>query len=178
MPESVQEHLSPGIPLDADLSVAEALRRLEEAGVTFGIVRNEQGQPIGLVTPEDLRQAAPETRLEALLSAMPQPIFVEPGVSLDHAVQALAKDLVLTPQLSGAIVQERGRVLGVLSRQELVRRASRLALRNVVDRMEGAPVDLLYFVCPQDGERQLVAYYDPRNPPTCSQGHPMQPAED
>jgi len=85
---------------------------------------------------------------------------------------------VFHPRLQGVIVRERGQVQGVLPRQELVERASRLVTRSIVDRMEGAPVDILYFECPMDGERQLVAYYDPGNPPTCSQGHRMRPVED
>ncbi|MGQ9928666.1 MAG: hypothetical protein ACUVS4_17615 [Chloroflexaceae bacterium] len=48
----------------------------------------------------------------------------------------------------------------------------------ITGRLEGAPVDLLFFECPEDHERTLVAYYDPQNPPRCSQGHLMKPVED
>ena len=174
----VRELLKPSIPLDAGTTVAEALGRLEQAGVTFGVIQDEQGRLAGVVTAEELRKVDPQARLDTLLAAAPSPIFIEPDVSIEDAVEVLAKDLVLRPRLQGVIVREQGQVRGVLPRQELVERASRLVIRNIVDRMEGAPVDLLYFECPIDGERQLVAYYDPRNPPTCSQGHQMQPVED
>lgn len=32
------------------------------------------------------------------------------------------------------------------------------------------------FVCPIDGERKVVYYYDPAYPPLCSQKHLMEPA--
>ena len=178
---TIRELLKPSITLETSTTVAEALRRLEQAGVTFGVIQDEQGRLTGLVTAEELRKADPQTQLDSPLVATPSPIFVVPDVRdvrIDHAVRVLAKDLVLQPRLQGVIVREQGQVRGVLPRQELVERASRLVTRSIVDRMEGAPVDILYFECPMDGERQLVAYYDPGNPPTCSQGHRMRPVED
>jgi predicted transcriptional regulator len=175
---TVRELLAPAIILDSARTVAEALRQLEQAGVTFCVIQDEQGRLAGLVTAEELRKADPQARLDSLLTAVPSPISIDPDVRIEHAVRVLAKDLVLQPRLQGVIVREQGQVRGVLPRQELVERASRLVTRSIVDRMEGAPVDILYFECPIDGERQLVAYYDPDNPPTCSQGHRMRPVED
>ena len=175
---TIRELLKPTISLDASMTVAEALRRLEQAGMTFGIIQDEQGRLARLVTAEELRKADPQAQLNSLLAAAPSPIFIEPNVRIDHAVRLLAKDLVFHPRLQGVIVREQGQVRGVLPRRELVERASRLVTRSIVDRMEGALVDILYFECPMDGERQLVAYYDPGNPPTCSQGHRMRPVED
>jgi CBS domain-containing protein len=175
---TVRELLAPAIILDPTRTVAEALRQLEQAGVTFCVIQGEQGRQAGLVTVEELHKADPQAQLNSLLAAAPSPVFIEPNVRIEHAVRVLAKDLVLHPRLQGVIVRERGQVQGVLPRQELVERASRLVTRSIVDRMEGAPVDILYFECPMDGERQLVAYYDPGNLPTCSQGHRMRPVED
>jgi CBS domain-containing protein len=175
---TIRELLKPTISLDASTTVVEALRQLEQAGMTFGIIQDEQGRLAGLVTAEELRKADPQAQLNSLLAAALSPIFIEPDVSIDHAVQVLAKDLVLHPQLQGVIVREQGQVRGVLPREELTKKASRLVTRSIVDRMEGAPVDMLYFECPIDGERQLVGYYDPGHPPTCSQGHQMQPVAD
>lgn len=175
---TVRELLAPAIILDTTRTMAEALRQLEQAGVTFCVIQDEQGRLAGLVTAEELRKADPQARLDSLLTAVPSPISIDPDVRVEHAVRVLAKDLVLQPRLQGVIVREQGQVRGVLPRQELVERASRLVTRSIVDRMEGAPVDILYFECPIDGERQLVAYYDPGNPPTCSQGHRMRPVED
>jgi CBS domain-containing protein len=175
---TIRELLKPTISLDASMTVAEALRRLEQAGMTFGIIQDEQGRLARLVTAEELRKADPQAQLNSLLAAAPSPIFIELDVSIDHAVQVLAKDLVLHPQLQGVIVREQGQVRGILPREELTKKASRLVTRSIVDRMEGAPVDVLYFECPIDGERLLVGYYNPGHPPTCSQGHQMQPVED
>jgi len=175
---TIRELLKPTISLDASTTVVEALRQLEQAGMTFGIIQDEQGRLAGLVTAEELRKADPQAQLNSLLAAALSPIFIEPDVSIDHAVQVLAKDLVLHPQLQGVIVREQGQVRGVLPREELTKKASRLVTRSIVDRMEGAPVDVLYFECPIDGERLLVGYYNPGHPPTCSRGHQMQPVED
>jgi CBS domain-containing protein len=175
---TVRELLAPAIILDPTRTVAEALRQLEQAGVTFCVIQGEQGRLAGLVTAEELRKADPQAQLNSLLAAAPSPISIDPDVRIEHAVRVLAKDLVFHPRLQGVIVREQSQVRGVLPRRELVERASRLVTRSIVDRMEGAPVDILYFECPMDGERQLVAYYDPGNPPTCSQGHRMRPVED
>ncbi len=60
---TVRELLSPAITLDFAATVAEALRQLEQAGVSFGLVQDEQGQLLGVVSAETLGKAAPEERL-------------------------------------------------------------------------------------------------------------------
>lgn len=176
--KQVQEMLSPVMLLDVRATVADALQRLEQANAAFGIVGDEKGQPLGLVTAEQLRAADSDACLQSLISDAPGPIFIEPHVTIDNAVKMLAKDLVLKPNLAGIIVQEQGQVRGVLPRQVVVEHASQVVTRETADRLEGAPIDVLFFECPEDHERKLVAYYDPQNPPKCSKGHLMKPVED
>ncbi|MGB9872578.1 MAG: CBS domain-containing protein [Anaerolineae bacterium] len=178
MTDTVREAAAPAVTLDAGATVAEALARLEQAGVEFAVLRDAQGALRGPVTLTDLRRAEGEASLEAIWEETPPPIVVPPGMDVDQVARTVARDLVLNPGFQGVIVREGDRVLGVLPRRLLAQRAARWATRGTADRLEGAPVDILYFECPVDGERRMVPYYDPQNPPTCSQGHPMEPVED
>lgn len=178
MTTTVREAVVPAVTLDAGATVAEALARLEQAGATFAVLRDEQGGLRGPIPVETLKKVkATESRLADMAIDAPSPIFAPPGISIDQVARLVAKDLVLNPRLAGVVVKEGDQVLGVLTRQFLAQSAARLTTRGTTDRMEGAPVDILYFECPKDGERQLVAYYDPQHPPTCSQGHRMQPVD-
>ncbi len=178
MTDTVREAAVPAVILEAETTVAGALARLEQAGVEFAVLRDAQGALRGPVALEILRRAGGEASLEAIEEETPPPIVVPPGMDVDQVARTVARDLVLNPRFQGVIVQEGERVLGVLPRRLLAQRAARWATRGTADRLEGAPVDILYFACPVDGERQMVPYYDPQNPPTCSQGHRMQPVED
>lgn len=175
--KKVQQFALPAAILEADLTAAEALQKLTQSQTPFGVIRDQKGRWRGIVTREQL-QAAPEDVDIRQLTTAQRVITVEPEVTVESTVEMLAKDLVLHPDLPGVIVQTQGHLQGVLPRRVLVEHASRIVTRTVSDRLEGAPVDLLFFECPEDGERQLVAYYDPQNPPKCSQGHRMKPVED
>lgn len=178
MTDTVREAATPAVILDAEAIVAETLEQLQRAGVEFVVLRDAQGALRGPVTLEALRQAQEEGWSKAIWQEAPSPIVVPPDMSVDQVTWMVAKDLVLNPRVAGVLVREGDRVRGVVSRKFLAQRASRLTTRGTADRMEGPPVDILYFECPVDGERQLVPYYDPQSPPTCSQGHRMQPVED
>ena len=181
MTDTVREAAAPAVTLDAGATIAEALEQLERAGAAFAVIRDEQGSLRGPIPVETLRQAgeqARDSRLENALKNVPPPIVVPPQMNVDQVTRMVAKDLVLNPRLTGVVVREGDQVQGVLSRRFLAQRASRLVMRGTADRLEGPPVDILYFECPVDGERQIVPCYDPKNPPTCSQMHLMQPVED
>ena len=174
----VQEFLSPVVSLDTNLTVAEALSRLERANSGFGIVGDKKGKPLALVSLEQLHATDKSAPLLSLIMDVQRPIIVEASVTIDDAVTMLAKDLVLNPDLAGIVVQDRDRLQGVLPRRAIIEHTSRIVTRSTADRLEGAPVDALFFECPDDHERILVAYYDPQNPPLCSKGHLMRPVED
>ncbi len=173
----VQELILPVAVLEANMTVSEALTKLEQTEAIFGVVSDEKGQALGLVTVEQLHAAQKNASVQSLIVTTPRSITVEPSVTIDDVVKMLAKDLVLNPDLSGVIVQDQGKVQGVLPRKTIVEYASRVVTRGTVDRLEGAPVDTLFFECIEDHERKLVAYYDPQHPPRCSKGHLMKPVE-
>lgn len=175
--KKVRELALPVLILEANVTVAEALKKLEQAKTTFGVISDERGQPLGLVTVEQLHAAQKDVSVNSLIVTTLRPTMVEPSVTIDDVVKMLAKDLVLNPDLSGVIVQDQGKVQSVLPRKTIVEYASRVVIRGTIDRLEGAPVDMLFFECPEGHERKLVAYYDPQNPPKCSKGHLMKPVE-
>lgn len=175
--EKVQQFTQPAALLNADMTAAEALEKLAQSQTLFGVICDANGQWLGGVTREQLQAAQEDVDIRQLVAGQ-RVITLEPGVAIESAVRMLAKDLVLHPDLPGVIVPTQGHLQGVLPRQALVEYASRIVTRTVGDRMEGAPIDLLFFECPEDGERKLVAYYDPQNPPRCSRGHLMKPVED
>jgi len=175
--KQVRELILPVSILENTMTVTESLKKLEQATATFGIINDAKGQLLGLVTVEQLRTANKDTSVQSLVTIGAHPIVLEPSVTIDDAVKLLAKNLVLNPDLVGVIVEDHGKIQGVLSRKTIVEYASRVVTRGTIDRLEGAPVDTLFFECPEDHERKLVAYYDPQNPPKCSRGHLMKPVE-
>ncbi len=178
MTDAVRDAVTPTVILDARATVAEALARLDQAGAAFIVLQDEYGGLQGPFPAETLRQAEGQVRLGDALTGAPPPIVISSQMDVGQVTRMVAKDLVLNPRLAGVIVREEGRVLGVIPRTLLAQRASRLGTRGAADRMEGSPLDILYFECPVDGERRLVDYYDPQNPPICSHGHRMKPVED
>ncbi len=176
--KQVEEALSSAfVQVNAGMAIDEALMNLQAAQAQYGVVIGSQDRVLGLVTIERLREGDANAYVETLIDSGP-PIFLEPNVTLDTAVRALAKDFVLRPQLAGVVVQAQGKVEGILPRNIIVERAARLGTRGVADRLTGSPLDILFFECPVDHERRIVVYYDPSNPPKCSQGHLMMPIEE
>ncbi|MCI0526535.1 MAG: hypothetical protein L0Y56_03660 [Nitrospira sp.] len=174
----VQEFMSPIVQLDADTTIADALKKLEQAHVTFGAVRSAEGNWLGVLTVEQLRAANPNNSLQTLIRTAQHPIVVEPTDTLDNVVQTLSKDLALRLDLAGILVQEKGLPKGILPRKLIVEQASQMVERKSIYRMEGAPLTNLLYECPEDQERQIVEYYDPKSPPRCSKGHSMKPVYD
>lgn len=175
--KQVQEVMSNSfVQVNADKTIGEALMKLQDAQAQYGIVIGAQDNLLGLVTAEELRAGEANARVQTLIQNAP-PVILEPNVTLNSAVRALAKDLVLKPQLSGIVVQTQGKVQGIVPRKTIVEHAARVVTRGTADRLEGSPIDVLFYECLIDHERKLVAYYDPAHPPTCSQGHKMNPVE-
>lgn len=172
-PTRVRDLMRPLPIFEARLRAGEVLRELTQAQAEVGLVHGADGD--ALLVSDRLRSADPEQPVGELTHPEP-PLVVSSDQPLDSVVDAAAFDLVTRPSLPGAIVQLAEGGLAFLPRSALIARAN-LATRATVDRLEGAPVDLLVFQCPGDGERQIVSYYDPSNPPMCRSGHRMQPVE-
>lgn len=175
MPEStrVRDLMCPLPIFEPGQHAGEVLRELVQARAEVGLVRGADGD--AFLVADRLRSADPEQPVGDLAHPEP-PLVVGSEQPLDSVVDAAAFDLVTRPSLPGAIVELPDGGLAFLPRSDLIARAN-LATRQTVDRLEGAPVDLLVFQCPDDGERQIISYYDPANPPMCHRGHRMRPVE-
>lgn len=164
------------ILLDPKLSVEQALKQLGQK--TYGVITEPQAELPVLVTAGVLKRFSDQqATIGSIAEALPRPAPVQPDVRLDQVASVLATDLVANPDLAGLVVwDDRQKVVGILPRQVLARVAARLIERGGdTSRLEGASaVAGVYFYCPIDGEEKLVSYYDPANPPKCSNNHLMK----
>jgi hypothetical protein len=143
------------------------------------IVDGDRKQPKALLSEAELKQAEPDSLLrEVARYAAPLSDSVRAPYVLDDVVRRHSGYLERWPNLPGLLVTyDEG--FRVLPREVVTKGASQVVTRGMNEgRLEGAPLDVLFYECPIDHERKLVAYYDPRNPPRCRLGHDMAPVED
>ena len=158
------------VVLDAGQTAAHALEALAKAGVKYGIVTNGAGIPLTLTTAGLLAaNRDPEIQFE---SATMMPAFVvDVVVSLDQIVLYSAQSLVECPDMAGLIVENEGKVVGVLPRQTIRHYAQQIKTRGGdITELAGVPqIRAKYFVCPKDKQhyKKLIIRYDPDDPPTC-----------
>ena len=155
-----------------DLTAGEALEKMRSEGVTIGLVVDRvRSLPKALLSERELERADPKTKLEKLVMHAPELVSVKAPYKLSDVVQRHAKYVELRPNLPGVLVDV-GEGFRVLPREIITKSATRVVTRGMNDgRLEGAPLDVLFYKCPIDNERKLVAYYDPKNPPRCTLGH-------
>jgi hypothetical protein len=156
------------VPLDARGTVVAAKELLEQAGRTYGVVISPDGVPIGLTTVGAL-SSVPDSRV-AVGEFLGLPAFiVDADVLLDQAVSFSAQTFVENPEMSGLVVEENGKVIGILTRQTARKYAQRIRTRGGdITELAGDPQSLAkYFVCPNKDYSKLISQYDPDNPPTC-----------
>lgn len=155
-------------PLEATTTVAQAKALLSQAEENHGVVVTTGGIPIGLVTFGELSSASnTDITVEEFLSL---PAFVvDADALLDQAVSFSAQTLVENPEMSGLVVEEKGKVIGILTRQTARKYAQRIRTRGGgIAELAGDPQSRAkYFVCPKKDYRMLIIQYDPDNPPTC-----------
>lgn len=154
--------------IDAAKTVAEASEKLSQARETYGVVLSPSRVPLGLVTAEALL-SAPDSDL-SLGEFLSLPAFiVNASASLDQAVSFSAQSLVENPEMSGLVVEEKGKVIGILTRQTARKHAQRIKTRGGdITELAGDPQSRAkYFVCPKNDFMKLVIQYDPDNPPSC-----------
>ncbi|MFO8034487.1 MAG: CBS domain-containing protein [Candidatus Bipolaricaulota bacterium] len=103
----------------ADAPVAEAQRLAEEAGLAVVLVVGEQGELVGFLTRRALA-AAPTPELAARKLAAAPTVILSPDDPMERAVVLLQERYVLLPVVDG------GRLVGVLTRQGLMRALARM----------------------------------------------------
>ncbi len=162
-----------------DQTAGRALDAMRSEGTkVLLIVDSARGLPKALLSRVELEQALPDSPLEEVAKYAPEPVGVKAPYDLDRVAQRHSGYLERWPNLPGLLV-ETGEGFRVLPREVITKGASKVVTRGMNEgRLEGAPLDVLFYECPIDHERKLVAYYDPRNPPRCRLGHDMAPVED
>lgn len=179
---------SPGNPVTRDeplttvpesQKAGEALAKMRSEATEFLLVVDGiMGRPKALLSKAELTEATPDSMLREVAKYAPEPINVNAPYDLDHVARRHSSYLEKWPNLPGILVKV-GEGFRVLPREVVTKGASRVVTRGMNEgRLEGAPLDVLFFECPIDHERKLVSYYDPRNPPRCRLGHDMAPVED
>lgn len=154
--------------LEMDKTVAEAKELLAQEGRTYGVVVSPGKAPVGLVTVGALSSVSNSDLTLGEFSSLPT-FIVDAGALLDRAVSFSAQSLVENPEMSGLVVEEKGKVIGILTRQTAHKYAQRVRTRGGdITELAGDPQSRAkYFVCPKKDYRMLVIQYDPDNPPIC-----------
>jgi hypothetical protein len=169
---NIKSSVKPAVSLGSDRSVQEALAAMTAEGIEYGIVTMPDASYGGLVSKARLATQDQTSKLSTVVANDPPRLSVAGDISLDQAAAALASEFIGNVNLDGAIVE--GDSLQVLPRKIILDHARTILNRTVSDRLEGAPLDLVYYVCPKaDHERKMVKYYT-GVAPLCSQGHTME----
>lgn len=155
-------------PLEATATVAQAKELLLQAEKNYGVIVTPNGMPIGLVTIGELSSASNAGIAMGEFLSLPA-FVVDADALIDQAVSFSAQTLVENPEMSGLVVEEKGKVIGILTRQTARKYAQRIRTRGGdITELAGDPQSRAkYFVCPKKDFIRLVIQYDPDNPPTC-----------
>ena len=164
---------SPALTVPADESVKDALIVMDQHRVTSLPVVGTTGVIVGIVSEADLLRARvphdarthmrlpmPHERLPLRVAqVMSRPIMVEPGDDLSEAVE-----LMTTTMVKSLPVVDQGRVVGMLSRSDVVHlmaRSDEQIHEEIVDLLAGA--GLCCHVEVRDGSVSVLRLDDPRS---------------
>ena len=154
--------------LDARKTVAQGREELARVGAPFGIVTSPEAVPITLIASDALAaDQDPDLRIESISKT---PAFVvDSETLLEQAVSFAAQTLIENPEMTGLIVEDQGKVIGVLPRKVIRQYAQQIKTRGGdITELAGVPhVPAKYFVCPKQDYRKLIVRYDPDDPPIC-----------
>lgn len=176
---SVRESMSQDfITLDPQATAAQAIEQLRQQSKPYGIIPDPQvGLPVLVTTRVLSRLPDQQARLEYIAEQLPRPTTVQPEAMLEQVARMLATDLVTKPNVTGLVVSDdQQNLVGVIPRHLLARAAAGMVERGGdISELAGDPIGIgADYICPLDGEERLISFYDPDDPPTCSQGHRMK----
>jgi hypothetical protein len=160
-------------------TIDEAINQLVQNKAAFGIITSPRNELLGLISVEELSSVENKKMLvKTLTPRAAELIVVESPETLEEVVQNHTKELEVRPNLAWIVIKEQGQIRGILPRHLIITQAKRVVTRGFgIDRLEGSPLDTLFFKCKIDNERKIVNYYDPTDPPRCSKKHLMIPDE-
>jgi Zn-dependent protease/CBS domain-containing protein len=122
----------PALPVDANLPLAEALRRAQEAGATALVAVDSRGEPVALMNGAAADATPTERRPWVSLTSVSRPLTPELRVSADLSGEDLLGLLQRSPASEYLVVGEGGQPLGVLAAVDLVARLDPQAARRMV----------------------------------------------
>ncbi len=182
----VKDVMVPTVQLEANVRAGDALQTLDQKNIEYGVVCDESGRLLVIVTRKQLRDVEPDECVQVLTANVPHPVPIKPDDSMNSIVQMLAEDSTIKYGFTDIIVQEQGNVQGVLLHETIEEHAwfilDRVRFRGSLmslSRPRGDPLRVpkpMLFKCFICRKKKLVEWkdYDPDNPPTCSKGHVMQ----
>jgi hypothetical protein len=164
--------------IEENSKIVEAISDLRANSLDFAVVVSLRNEILGILSIAQLEKATPDKQVKTLVASAQTPIIVDSQESLEDVVKKHSKDLELRPNLGGVIVTSEQQISGVLPRSLIINQARRVVTRGSgIARIEGSPLDTLFFRCEIDNERKMISYYDPADPPRCSNNHKMVPEE-
>jgi len=167
----------PTVQFEANTAAGDALQKLDQQRIDYGVVSDEQGELLVIVTREQLRTVKANERLQTITTNRAYPLPIEPDEELDEIVRISADDFALNHNLLGIIVQKQGSIHGVLLRETIEEQAASMLVGR---RLAGKPLKdalkRIVFQCPVDGERRDVSseQFNPHEQQICRQGHKMK----
>jgi len=117
------------LPVTADVSVAEGVRRAREAGARAVVVVDGYGKPTGLVSESAVGALPPHRQPWVPVSDLARP--VDEGLTLrtDMTGESLLESVQETPATEYLVLDEVGAVVGVLARTDLIAALQAAGLR-------------------------------------------------
>lgn len=173
----VRDVMVPIVQFEAHIAAGDALQRLDQQCIDYGVVSDEQGELLVIVTREQLRTVKANERLQTVSANKAYPLPIEPDEKLDDIVRISADDFALNENLLGIVVQKQGSIHGVLLRETIEEQAASMLVGR---RLAGKPLKdtlkRIVFQCPVDGEVRDISsgQFNPHEQQICKQGHKMR----
>ncbi|HSP36228.1 MAG TPA: site-2 protease family protein [Frankiaceae bacterium] len=124
----------PALPVDANVPLAEALRRAQQAGATAVVAVDSRGEPIALMNGGAADATPPERRPWVTLASVSRPLTPELRVSTATGGEDLLTLLQENPASEYLVIGDDGRPAGVLASVDLVARLDPSAAQKMAAR--------------------------------------------
>lgn len=161
--------LESALVVDAAERAGAVRTRLAETGLELVVVTSRDGI-LALLTDKQVRALVEDAGL--VDPNVPPPPHLDADRPVHEAAAAVKEQLARGLRPVGAVLTTAGRPIGVLSAATALDLVG--AISRSGDQVLGAPLSGLVFVCQAHDERMSVAYFDPDDPPRCSQGDLMR----
>jgi len=173
----VRDVMVPTVQFEANTEVGDALQKLDQQRIDYGVVIDDQGDLLVIVTREQLRTMKANERLQTITANRAYPLPIEPDEELDEVVRISADDFSFNQNPLGIVVQKQGSIYGVLLRETIDEQAASLLVGR---RLAGKPLKdapkRIVFQCPVDAETRDLSseQFNPHEQQICKQGHKMR----